>query len=311
VVPANHCATPRSVASSTHNLDSTASTAPQLALPASEPPQPCREVAPELALPVSESPQPLFKEMPETEASLSDETKMIIVDHTQWGTSHLQPKCCCWTSSKNHLEQYERLAARYTQGSNVLCIQHILALTEEYHPSMNKEFSKTALEFFVNHYAECTDNKVVIDSMHGLEGNEEFLHFLAFNFLAEHESFHADQVMQDFVPALQQIRNSLWLEEQDFIVHSQRDHEDWQTQIIEILSAVFICLNVLVIGITVDMPLTVTERSSLSSFFAAVFVTELVCKLYVFVPTSSSQESLGNGTSLTRCLSSRRCWTPS
>jgi len=241
-------------------------------------------VAPERALPMSDPPQP-FEEVAEKEDSLSE--SVLIVDHTN-SLAALQPKRCCWIScGKHHLEQYERLAARYTCGSNVLSMQNLLALTEEYHPSMNKDFSRTALEFFVSHSTEGIDSNVFVsDSMEGLDSsNRDILHFPAFNLLAGKQSFPSDQVMQDFVPALLQMRNAIWLEEEDFRQQMRRDQEDWEMQIMDIIATVLIILNALVISITVDLEMTYAAREWVDAAFTAFFLVELLFKLYVLGPT--------------------------
>jgi len=167
----------------------------------------------------------------------------------------------------------------------VLCMEHMLALTEEYHPSMRKDFSRTALKSFVNHFMEGVDSNAIVDySIEGLDANEDILHFPAFNFLAGKQSFPTDQGMQDFVPALLQMRNAMWLEEEDFHSQTRRDQEDWEMQVMDIVAAILIVTNAAVIAFTVDVPMTWVAREAIDGSFTAFFLLELSLKLYLLGP---------------------------
>jgi len=83
---------------------------------------------------------------------------------------------------------------------------------------------------------------------------------------------------------LLQIRNAIWLEEEEFHLQTRRDQEDWEMQIMDVVTAVLILVNAFVVGITVDMNMDYTARELVDGAFTAFFLLELLFKLYIMGP---------------------------
>jgi len=164
-------------------------------------------------------------------------------------------------------------------------------LTQTYHPTVKMDLGWKALAFFVNKSKEEieSDNTANFflagpDGDNGDNGDKGILHLPAFSLLAGRQSFPSDQVMQDFLPTLLQIRQALWLEDEDFSARTRDVQESWMMQILDIVATVVIVINIAVLGITEDIEMSVTAHEIIDGAFTTFFTLELLCKLLITGP---------------------------